>query len=321
MLNLLGLHHVTAVSARIRENKRFYTEVLGMRLVKRSVNQDDTSAYHLFYADGEASPGTDLTFFDWKVPPERRGTHSIVRTGLRVSGEAALGWWRQHLAVHGVTVADPGERDGRLTLDFEDPEGQRLSLVDDGGAGPAHPWSDSPVPPEFQLRGLGPVTISVPGLRSTDLILQKLLGMRQARSYPDPENPAWSVQVYSMGEPGGPQWGPGAELHVAVQPDLPPTQPGAGGVHHVAFNVSDAEYDAWAERLNHLGVRSSGPVDRYYFRSLYFREPNGVLFELATEGPGFAVDEDAGTLGQSVVLPPFLEPQREQILAGLEPLD
>lgn len=321
MLNLLGLHHVTAVSSSIRENKRFYTEVLGMRLVKRSVNQDDTSAYHLFYADGQASAGTDLTFFDWDVPRERRGNHSVTRTGLRVNGEAALDWWREHLAAWGVTVGEVVTQDGRLTLTFEDPEGQRLMLVDDGGAGEAHPWDASPVPAEHQIRGLGPVVMSVPNLYPTDRLLQKLMNMTPLRTYPHPEQAADTVHVYRIGTADSPQAGPGNELHVAVLPGLGVAQPGAGGVHHVAFNIPDLDYDAWTERLQHLGVQSSGPVDRYYFRSLYFREPNGVLFELATEGPGFAVDEDAATLGESVVLPPFLESQRAQILAGLKPID
>ncbi|GGJ84061.1 ring-cleaving dioxygenase [Deinococcus aquiradiocola] len=321
MLNLLGLHHLTAVSSRIRDNKRFYTEVLGMRLVKRSVNQDDTSAYHLFYADGEASPGTDLTFFDWDVPQERRGNHTVTRTGLRVNGRAALDWWHAHLSASGVTVSDVHEQDGRLTLTFDDPEGQRLMLVDDGGHGPAHPWEASTVPAAHQIRGLGPVTMSVPNLYPTDVILQKLLNMTPLRTYPHPDDAAHTVHVYRIGREDSAQAGPGNELHVAVRPGLPVAQPGAGGVHHVAFNIPDADYDAWVDRLQHLGVQSSGPVDRYYFRSLYFREPNGVLFELATEGPGFAVDEDAGTLGEKVVLPPFLEPQRAQIIAGLKPID
>jgi glyoxalase family protein len=321
MLNLLGLHHVTAVSASIRENKRFYTGVLGMRLVKRSVNQDDTSAYHLFYADGQASPGSDLTFFDWKVPPERRGNHTVTRTGLRVSGEAALTWWKARLGAEGLTVGEIGLQDNRLALPFEDPEGQRLLLVDDGGHGTGHPWNASPVPAEFQIRGLGPVMMSVPNLYATDRLLQKLLNMTLERTYPHPDDAGHTIHVYRIGTQSSPQAGPGNELHVAVQPGLPVAQPGAGGVHHLAFNIPDADYDAWTQRLQHLGVQSSGPVDRYYFRSLYFREPGGVLFELATEGPGFATDEDEATLGEKVVLPPFLEPQRAQILAGLKPLD
>ena len=315
-MDLQGIHHLTAVSARIRDNHHFYTRTLGMRLVKRSVNQDDVRAHHLFYADARGTPGTDLTFFDWPVAAERRGTRSIVRTALRVAGADALAWWRERLAGQGVAVGDVAERDGRATLDFEDAEGQRLALVDDGGAGEAHPWERSPVPAGCQIRGLGPITLSVPDLRPTDALLQRALGMRPVREYADADRPGRPVHVYAMG-PGG----PGAELHLAVEPDLPPARQGAGAVHHVAFRVPDADYEAWAERLRTLGIPNSGEVDRFWFRSLYFREPNGILFELATDGPGFAVDEDPATLGESVVLPPRLEPQRARILAGLKPID
>jgi glyoxalase family protein len=317
MMDLTGIHHLTAVSANAPQNYRFYTQTLGMRLVKRSVNQDDTSAYHLFYADAKANPGTDLTFFDWPVAPERRGTHSITRTHLRVAGLAALEWWARHLREHGVAPGEIGERDGRLTLDFEDPEGQRLALVDDGGTGPAYPWDRSPVPAASQVRGLGPILLSVPDLRPTDVILQKVLNMRPVREYPHPENPRQTVHVYEMG-PGG----AAAELHVAVQPDLPVARQGAGAVHHVAFRTPTFdEHDAWIERLREFRVPNSGLVDRYYFRSLYFREPNGILFEIASDGPGFMVDEDEATLGERVALPPFLEPQRAAIVAGLRPLE
>jgi glyoxalase family protein len=316
-MDLTGVHHLTAVSANIRENHRFYTQTLGMRLVKRSVNQDDVSAYHLFYADAKGSPGSDLTFFDWPVQRERRGTRSITRTHLRVAGLDALEWWAQQLRERAVATGQVTERDGRLMLDFEDLEGQRLSLVDDQGAGEAHPWQRSPVPAEHQVRGLGPIMLSVPSLRLTDIILQKALNMRPVREYPHPENPKHTVHVYEMG-PGGPH----AELHVAVQPDLPVTHPGAGGVHHVAFRTpSYQEHDAWVERLTELGIPNSGLVDRYYFRSLYFREPNGILFEIASDVPGFAVDEDEATLGEKVVLPPFLEPRRAEIIANLKPIE
>ncbi|MFQ3662959.1 MAG: ring-cleaving dioxygenase [Chloroflexaceae bacterium] len=315
-MNLQGIHHLTAISARIRENYRFYTRILGMRLVKRSVNQDDVSAYHLFYADARGTPGTDLTFFDWPVPPEQRGTRSITRTALRVAGREALSWWSEHLNEAGVTAGPLVEHDGRLRLDFEDPEGQRLTLIDDGAHGEAHPWERSPVPSAYQIRGLGPITMSVPDLRPTDVVLRQVLNMRLERQYAHPEHPRHTVYVYAMG-PGG----PGAELHVAEQPDLPPARPGAGGVHHVAFRMPDDQYEAWAERLRAMRVPNSGKVDRYWFRSLYFREPNGVLFELATDGPGFAVDEDEAILGEKVILPPFLEPQRQAILARLQPLD
>jgi glyoxalase family protein len=315
-MELEGIHHLTAVSARIRDNHFFYTRTVGMRLVKRSVNQDDTSAYHLFYADAKGSPGSDLTFFDWPVDRERRGTHAITRTGLRVAGLDALEWWRQHLREQQVKSGEITERDGRLTLDFEDAEGQRIALIDDGGQGEAHPWSASPVPAGKQVRGLGPIVMSVPTLKPTDALLRQALNMRPVREYAHPEDATQVVHVYEMG-PGGAS----AELHVAVQPGLPPTRQGAGGVHHVAFRTPDADYDAWADRLNTLGIPNSGKVDRYYFRSLYFREPNGILFEIASDGPGFGVDEDEATLGEQVVLPPFLEPRRNEIVSRLKPID
>jgi len=316
-MDLLGIHHLTAVSASIRQNHRFYTRTLGMRLVKRSVNQDDVSAYHLFYADARGTPGTDLTFFDWPVPPERRGTRSIVRTYLRVAGEDSLLFWRDRLRAEGVTAGQILERDGRLTLDFEDPEGQRLALIDDGGEGDSFPWEKSSVSPERQVRGLGPIAMSVPAFDPTDRIVRGLLGMRKSREYPHSERASDTVHVYEMG-PGGVR----AELHIAVQPNLAPARLGAGGVHHVAFRTPTFdEYDAWVERLAESGVPNSGPVDRYWFRSLYVREPNGILFEIATDGPGFGVDEDPATLGEKVVLPPFFESQRERIVANLKPID
>ena len=315
-MQLGGIHHLTAVSADAPGNLKFYTGTMGMRLVKKTVNQDDVSAYHLFYADGEAAPGTDLTFFDWPMPRERRGTNSIVRTGLRVAGEASLRYWEQRLREAGVKHGGVALRDGRPTLDFEDPEGQRLSLVDDGGHGEAHPWHRSPVPPEHQVRGLGPITISVPDLRPTEMILTKLMEMRRAREYAPAGADGPKVHVFEMGEGG-----PGAELHVAVEPGVSPARQGAGGVHHVAFRAPTFDnYDEWNERLQRARVPSSGPVDRFYFKSLYFREPNGILFEIATDGPGFATDEPPEHLGERLSLPPFLEQRRAEIEAGLKPL-
>lgn len=314
-LELGGLHHVTAITADAPGNRRFYTDALGLRLVKKTVNQDDTSAYHLFYADGLASPGTDMTFFKWPVPRERRGTHSIARTGLRVAGEASLGWWHERLTGQGAAVGEIALLDGRASLDFEDPEGQRFRLTDDGGAGAAHPWDRSPVPEAHQIRGLGPVTISVPRLEPTAAVLTRVMNMEAARTYASPDGEG-TVHVFAMG-PGG----PAAELHVAVQPGLPVARQGAGAVHHVAFRTPDTEaMHAWTRHLAEAGVASSGEVERYYFRSLYFREPGGNLFEIATDGPGFAVDEPLESLGERLSLPPFLEGKRAAIEAGLEPI-
>ena len=312
-MQLHGLHHLTAISANARGNHDFYTRVLGMRLVKRTVNQDDVSAYHLFYADGAASPGTDITFFDWPVGPEARGTNSIVSTALRVAGQAALDYWVARLDWLGVPHGPVQEVDGRAHLAFQDPEGQRLALVDDGGAGPFPPWAGSPVPDEAQVRGLGPVTISVPALPPSARFLTEVMAMRQARSFQAPDGA--EVQVFEMGEGG-----PAAELHVRVEPGLAPARPGAGGVHHVAFRVRDDEYAGWVERLQRLRIPSSGAVDRFYFRSLYTREPGGILYEGATDGPGFATDEPLESLGERLSLPPFLEPRRAEIERNLKPL-
>lgn len=314
-MQLTGIHHLTAISAKPRDNLAFYSGLLGMRLVKKTVNQDDVSAYHLFYADGRANPGTDLTFFDFPAAPERRGSNSISRTALRVAGEQSLGYWRDRLKQAGVDTGDVAEVDGRLTLAFWDGEGQRLALVDDGGAGPASPWEKSSVPAEHQIRGLGPIELNVRDLARIEPVLTGVMNMRKARDYAAPDSPA-QVHVFAMGEGG-----PAAELHVIEQRDLPEARQGAGGVHHVAFRTPDeAQYHAWTRRLNELRVPNSGEIDRFYFRSLYFREPNGILFEIATDGPGFATDEPLATLGESLALPPFLEPHRARIEAGLKPL-
>jgi len=314
-MQLTGIHHLTAISARPRDNLAFYTGLLGMRLVKKTVNQDDVSAYHLFYADGEANPGTDLTFFDFPAAPERRGSNSISRTGLRVAGEKSLGYWRDRLKQAGGRIGEVTQVDGRLTLPFEDQEGQRLVLVDDGGAGPASPWARSAVPAEHQIRGLGPIMLNVADLARTEKALTGVMNMRRERDYAAPDAAA-RIHVFAMGEGGL-----AAELHVVEQKDLQPATQGAGGVHHVAFRTPDnAQYETWAQRLNELKVRNSGEIDRFYFRSLYFREPNGILFEIATDGPGFATDEPMATLGEKLALPPFLEPRRAEIEAGLKPI-
>ena len=313
-MQLTGIHHLTAITADAAGNNRFYTDTLGLRRVKKTVNQDDTSAYHLFFADGAGTPGTDITFFDWPVAREGRGTHSISRTGLRVA-EDSLDWWAARLSDLGVSTGKVATLDGRASLNVEDPEGQRLRLV----AAPepvGQPWDQSPVPAEHQIRGLGPITISVPDLAPTEAVLTEVMNMTKLRDYPSPDGEG-TVHVFQMGEGGA-----AAELHVAVQPGLPAARQGAGGVHHVAFRVPDtAALTEWTNRVRGFRVPNSGEVERYYFRSLYFREPGGNLFELATDGPGFDVDEPRDSMGQGLSLPPFLEGRRAAIEAGLKPLD
>lgn len=309
-MQLTGIHHLTAITANARGNNQFYTQTLGLRRVKKTVNQDDTSAYHLFFADGAGSPGTDITFFDWPAAPERRGTNAITRTGLRV-GADSLDYWADRLSGLAGKITT---LDGRPTLDVEDPEGQRLRLI--AAPTPAgQPWDRSDVPAEHQIRGLGPITISVPELAPTQAVLTQVMNMRLVRDYASPDGQG-QVHVFEMGEGGA-----AAELHVAVQPGLPQARQGAGGVHHVAFRVPDtAALTAWTDRVARFRVPSSGEVERFYFRSLYFREPGGNLFELATDGPGFDVDEPFDTMGEGLSLPPFLEGKRQQIEAGLKPL-
>ncbi|MDO5658811.1 MAG: ring-cleaving dioxygenase [Paracoccus sp. (in: a-proteobacteria)] len=312
-MQLTGIHHLTAVTADAVANNRFYTDTLGMRRVKKTVNQDDVSAYHLFFADGAGSPGSDLTFFDWPVARERRGTNAVTRTGLRINGDS-FDYWAARLRDAGVAPGRTGVLDGRDSLDFEDPEGQRFRLIADQ-PGASHPWDRSPVPAQHQIRGLGPITMSVPDLGPTEAVLTRVMNMTRARDYADPDGQG-QVHVFTMGEGG-----PAAELHVAVQPGLAQARQGAGAVHHVAFRVPDVPtIEAWAQRLRDFRVPNSGEVERYYFRSLYFREPGGVLFEIATDTPGFAVDEPFETMGEALSLPPFLEPRRAQIEAGLKPL-
>jgi glyoxalase family protein len=307
-MQLKGFHHLTAVTADAPKNHQFYTQVLGLRMVKKTVNQDDTSAYHLFYADGKGNPGTDITFFDWPTGPEKRGTNSVVRTGFRIKGENAFVWWADHFTKHNVRFKDPIQRLGRLTMDFEDFEGQRLSLVNDESDTPFAMWEKSSVPPEHQIRGLGPITLSVPDIAATDAVLTRVMGMTLLKNDD-------GLHAYKMNAEG-----PVSELHVRVEPLLQPARQGAGSVHHVAFNIAMKDYTAWASHLNQFRVSNSGPVDRFWFKSLYFREPNGILFEIATDAPGFAADESMETLGETLSLPPFLEAKRAQIEAGLKKL-
>lgn len=313
-MQLTGIHHLTAITANASGNHDFYTRVLGLRLVKKTVNQDDVSAYHLFYADGQGAPGSDITFFDWPASPAVHGRQSVSRTSFRVPPDS-LNWWRERLDSNGVRCDEIGERAGRAVLDFADAEGQRLCLTADAAVGDDHVWDGSPVPAEHQIIGLGPITLTLGELWPTERMLTSVLNMEKASSFANAHDPVTATHVYSMGAGGA-----AAELHVSIEPGLAPARQGAGGVHHVAFRVPDDAYEAWAARLVEQGMPSSGPIDRFYFKSLYFREPGGVLFELATDGPGFAADEAPDRLGRSLSLPPFLEDRRAEIEAGLKPI-
>lgn len=315
-MHLHGIHHVTAVTATISQNADFYTKFLGLRLVKKSVNQDDISAYHLFYADKIGSPGTDMTFFDWpRVGPDRRGTDSIIATAFRVNGRAALDFWIERLDNRGINHHGLETFAGRDILRFADPEGQRLVLVDDGGADyEGEIWDGVDIPAEYAVRGFYATMLSVPRLDTIEPILTEVLQFSETLRtiYPGGRE----TVIYSMGIGG-----PGRELWVVEEPGEAIGRLGAGGVHHVAFRVTDQEEQKhWHQRITSAGLPVSSFIDRYYFKSIYFRISNGILFEIATDEPGFAVDESLETLGERLALPPFLEPRRAQIEAGLKPI-
>jgi glyoxalase family protein len=316
-VELGGLHHVTAVTADAPGNVGFHTNQLGMRLVKKTVNQDDVSAYHLFYGDEVGNPGTELTFFDWAwAGPQPAGSGMISEIGLRVPDRAALDWWAERLDSQDVPHEDVENGDEEARIRFTDPEGQRLALVHDEreGAVPGTPWGRSPVPRDKGIQGLDSVTLDLARLEPTAMVLEKALGFRAAG---EGHLDGYRTATYEVG-PGG----PGARVTLVERPDLPPhRRNGAGGVHHVAFRTPDEEtHAAWREHLARIGLGVTPVIDRHYFKAIYFREPGGVLFEISTDGPGFATDEDPENLGEKLSLPPFLEDRREEIEAGLTPL-
>ena len=314
--SLTGVHHVSTLSANIARSHDFFTRILGLRLLIKTVNQDAPSMYHLFFGDGAGTPGSDITVFDMPhAVRELRGNNAITRTTFRIAGSDAFTYWEQRLSSFGVTHHGVSTRDGRMVLDFEDFEGTVLSFVDDGGAGEAYPWKGTDVPGEFQARGLGYIEITVPSQGPTHRFLTDALGLVEDHTYPLAEAPQFNVHVYRIGAGGA-----HAEVHVVVRDDLPRTRYGAGGVHHVALRVPDEQLmPEWVERISRVGYGNSGIVDRHYFTSLYVRERNGVLFELASDGPGFDVDHPLD--GDMLSLPPFLEPRRDEITRNLVPLD
>ncbi|MFD1361198.1 ring-cleaving dioxygenase [Lentibacillus salinarum] len=320
-MELKGIHHVSAITASAANNVHFYTDVLGMRLVKKTINQDDPSVYHLFYADEIGNPGTDLTFFEIpRAGTTYPGISSISRTSLRVPNDGALKYWNNRLTEYGVDHDGMTEQGGRQVIHFRDPENQRLTLISDetnAGVKGGNVWEHSSVPADKGIIGLGPIKLTVQDPAPTINVLTRILTFRETGSYPSPIQEQDDIRVFATGEGGT-----GAEVHLEVRSDLPKERPGRGSVHHVAFRVdNENELAKWKDRIQAERIPNSGLVDRFYFKSFYFREPNGILFELATDGPGFATDEDVDHLGESLALPPFFENQRDAIEANLKPLD
>lgn len=299
-MQLEGIHHITAITGDAPGNLDFYVRVLGLRLVKKTVNQDDPTVYHLFYADTDGSPGADLTFFEYPGAVRgRAGDGMVHRIVWRVASPEALEFWEQRLAGEGIVAErEPG------SLRFEDPEGLALELT--VGDAPDKPLTgDSPeVPREFALQGFDAVRAYAARPSSSDPLLAELGFVR-------PPAAADGYEIRGR-ERGG--------RYFYDEPPAEPGVPGAGTVHHVAFASVLGEEEAWRERVQRAGARPTPVIDRFYFRSVYFREPSGVLFEIATIGPGFAVDEPAGELGEHLALPPRFEPLRARIEQTLTPL-
>ena len=306
MSNVTGIHHVTAIAGPAQENLDFYAGVLGMRLVKKSVNQDDPSTYHLFYADGEGHAGSDLTFFPWAhMPRGRDGTGLTNEVSLAVPA-GSLSYWTERLERHGVKTGAQETRFGERALPFTDVHGLRLALVETSDAREFTPWSGSPVPVEHQIRGLHTVRISERSLATTEALLTKGMGFTLFA-----EENGW--KRYALGEGGS-----GRVLDVEELPGVARGAWGTGRVHHVAWRVDDDAAELEARRqLHDVGTRTTEVIDRFWFKSVYFNEPGGALFELATDGPGFEIDESADALGTQLILPPWLEPHRAEIERGL----
>ena len=311
MHTVRGLHHVTAIAGPAQENLDFYAGILGMRLVKKSVNQDDPGTYHLFYADAEGHPGSDLTFFPWShLAPPRDGHGLSTEVSLTVPPDS-LTFWAARLGRYGTRTGAIETRFNERVLPLVDPHGLKVALVESSGVHTREftPWDDSPIPAEHQIRGLDGARVRERDIDMTAEFLTKVLGFELMGA----EN-GW--QRYGVA--GG---GSGRYLDVQAAPDTRRGAWGVGSIHHLAWRVDDGGHQLEVrQQIDDAGRRPTPVIDRFWFQSVYFLEPGGVLFELATDGPGFAVDEDPARLGESLVLPPWLEPQRSTIEAALPPL-
>lgn len=307
MRTVKGLHHITAISGKAQENVDFYAGVLGMRLVKKSVNQDDPGTYHLFYADAVGHPGTDLTFFPWEqLAPPVMGHGLAVEVQLEVPA-GSITYWGDRLEKYGATISKVEKRFGVDVLPVVDPHGMRVALVADETSRAFEPWTESSVPVERQVRGLYGARLWERDLASTASFLEETMGFRKLG-----EEDGWTR--YGFDDAAG-------IVDIRETPSERRGRWGVGAVHHLAWRVDDDQHQlAVRTQVENGGANATPVIDRFWFKSVYFKEPGGVLFELATDGPGFAVDEDPAHLGESLVLPPFLQPYREKIEAVLPPI-
>jgi glyoxalase family protein len=309
MSSVHGIHHVTCISADPQETLDFYAGVLGLRLVKKSVNQDVPDTYHLFFADAVGHPGSDLTFFPWPhLPPGRHGVGLANEVSLAIPA-GALEFWTRRLEERRVAAQPVETRFGERALPFTDPHGLGVALVETADAREFTPWSRSPVPAGSQILGLHGVRIWERELEPTARMLTEVMGFT-----PGGEEAGWSRYVLDGG-------GSGRHLDLQARPAERRGSWGRGSVHHVAWRVPDDPAEvSLRERLDRAGLRPTEVIDRFWFRSVYFLEPGGTLFEIATDGPGFAVDESVERLGEALVLPPWLELHRAAIEAELPAL-
>ncbi|CKE91232.1 ring-cleaving dioxygenase [Bacillus paranthracis] len=312
MYEIKGHHHISMVTKNANKNNHFYKNVLGLRRVKMTVNQDDPSMYHLFYGDKTGSPGTELSFFEIPlVGKTYRGTNAITRIGLLVPSEDSLHYWKERFETFDVKHSEITTYANRPALQFEDAEGLRLVLLVSNGEKVEHweTWEKSEVPAEHQIQGMGSVEMTVRRLDKMASTLTEMFGYTEV-SRSEEEAIFQSIKGEAFGE------------IVVKYLDGPTEKPGRGSIHHLAIRVkNDAELAYWEEQVIQRGFQSSGIIDRFYFKSLYFRESNGILFEIATDGPGFTVDGDVEHLGEKLDLPPFLEDQRAEIEANLVPIE
>lgn len=309
-MQINGIHHVTAIAGPARRNLDFYGRVLGLRLVKKTVNFDDPGTYHLYYGDAAAAPGTILTFFPWEhAAPGRLGVGETQETVFRVPA-AAIGYWTHRFVEHGVPHDAPVKRFGETVLAFRDRDGMRLALVGVPGIEAEPAWAGSDVPVEHAIRGFHSVSLLLEDAAPTGAILSDVFGFREIGREDT------LIRYRADGAPFG------SVIDLRVAGGFLPARQGAGSVHHIAFRAADdaAEEEMVRKLAENHGIRTTEQRDRNYFRSVYFREPGRVLFEIATDIPGFAVDEPAESLGQALKLPPGLETQRERIEAILPEL-
>ena len=307
---IAGLHHVTAIAGDPQRNLDFYVGTLGLRLVKRTVNFDDPTTYHFYFGDAQGSPGTILTFFPW--PGARRGargTGEVEATAFAIPTES-IGYWLERLAAHHVEAERAATRFGSEVIRFSDPDGMVLELVTTGPTTDVEPWSESSVPPEHSLRGFHSVTAALEGYERTASLLTETFGYELIQEVGN------RFRFLAPGESGA-----GKIIDLLCVPGTRRASSGAGSVHHIAFRAKDdAEQKAWREQVASLGYNVSPVMDRTYFHSIYFREPGGVLFEIATDPPGFALDESPSELGTNLRLPPQYERVRPQIERTLQPI-